>query len=261
MLAKARRAAGFDSQQAIGDAAGTDRTTANKAETGAYPPTREVLMRWLEQCNVTGLLHEMFVGLWKLARAKDSGGPVKIWFSGYLEAEGLAHTLRLWQPLIFHGLFQTPAYTRALLAAAGVPEDAVQEQLGLRAQRQEILTRPQLPNIIAVVDESALYKLIGSPEIMREQLARLLDLSEQVVIQVVPNKIGANAGLGGAITLAAASGTPEVLLAEALVEDQVTQDIPQVLAASATFDHVRGDAASRAESRTLIREAMERWSQ
>ena len=52
-------------------------------------------------------------------------------------------------------------------------------------------------------------------------------------------------------------GKPEVLLAEALVEDVVTTDVPLVLKASATFDRVRASALSRADSRALITEAME----
>ena len=41
--------------------------------------------------------------------------------------------------------------------------------------------------------------------------AHILELSRELVIQVVPSRIGANAGLGGAITLAAQTGAPEVL--------------------------------------------------
>jgi hypothetical protein len=94
---------------------------------------------------------------------------------------------------------------------------------------------------------------------MAAQCARLLELPTSVVLQVVPGSVGANAGLGGAITLAAGTGKPEVLLAEALVEDVVTTDVPSVLRASATFDRVRADALNRAGSRTRITEAMEAW--
>lgn len=100
---------------------------------------------------------------------------------------------------------------------------------------------------------------MGSPEIMVGQCARLLDLPTSVVLQVIPGRVGANAGLGGAITLAAGTRQAEVLLAEALVEDVVTIDVPLVLRASATFDRVRASALNRADSRALITEAMETW--
>jgi hypothetical protein len=258
-LRQIRIEAGYPTQEAFAPVIGADRSVIGKAETGEFPPTDPVLTQWLEACGIGGRLRVMFEGMTRLARSKN-GGPVKVWFSGYLQAEAEAHTLRLWQPLIVHGLFQTEDYTRALFAAAGTGEDQIREQLQLRATRQAILARPSLPNIIAVIDETVLHRLIGTPEVMHKQLTRLLTLSEHIVIQVVPSRLGANAGLGGAITLAAGTGTPEVLAAEALVEDQVTQDIPQVLTASATFDRVRADALNRADSRAKMQEALDRWT-
>jgi hypothetical protein len=38
--------------------------------------------------------------------------------------------------------------------------------------------------------EPVLHHLIGTPEVMRDQLARLLELSQSVVIQVVPEESG-----------------------------------------------------------------------
>lgn len=258
-LREIRVEAGYNSQEEFRGPIGADRSVIGKAETGEYPPTDPVLARWLDACGVGGRLRTMFEGMARFARGKD-GGPVKVWFSGYLEAEGQAHTLRLWQPLIVHGLFQTEAYTRALLVAAGAGQEEIRSQVELRAQRQAIHARPEPPNIISLLDESVLNRLIGSPEVMREQVGRIVEMSERIVVQVVPSRIGANAGLGGAISVVAGTGAPEVLLSEALVEDQVTQDVSAVLKASATFDRVRGDAASRAESRTLMMEALERWN-
>lgn len=258
-LAIVRKLAGYKTQEALADTLRKDRTVIAKVESGDRAPSDDVLAAWLDACGVSGQLRALMEGLASIARVKE-GGPVKVWFSGYLDAEGKAHTLRLWQPLIFHGLFQTKAYTRALFTAAGVPEDQIREHVQLREQRQSILTRPQRPNVISLLDQFVLDRPIGSPEVMKEQLECVLKLSQDMVIQVVPSRIGANAGLGGAITLAAATGTPEVLAAESLVEDQVTHDIPQVLQASATFDRVRADALPRAESRTAMEEALERWN-
>jgi hypothetical protein len=134
-----------------------------------------------------------------------------------------------------------------------------EDMINLRMERQAILARSEPPNIVALFDEAVLHRLIGSPEIMREQLEHILRLSETHVIQIVPARIGANAGLGGAITLAAQPDAPEVLAAEALVEDQVTNDISIVLEAAVTFDRVRADALNRADSRDVLQEALKRW--
>ena len=79
------------------------------------------------------------------------------------------------------------------------------------------------------------------------------------LVQIVPGDTGGNAGLGGPVTLAdGPKGT--VLLAEALIEDQVTAEPTLVRRASATFDAVRGDALNRADSRNMLMEALERWN-
>jgi transcriptional regulator with XRE-family HTH domain len=260
LLRLARLESEYKTQDAVGRAIGMERSTIGKGEQGERMPNVHVLGDWLTACGVTGLARAAIEGVARLARNTAEDSPVKIWFSGYLEAEGKAHTLRLWQPLVFHGLFQTEAYARALFAAMGTEAGQAEQMVDLRMERQTILAGPQPPNIVALFDESVLHRLVGSPKVMHEQLTRLLELPGNVVIQVVPSDIGANAGLGGAITLAAGSGTPEVLGSEAMVEDQVTADVPLVLKASATFDRVRADALNRVESRNRLTEALKRWN-
>jgi hypothetical protein len=104
-----------------------------------------------------------------------------------------------------------------------------------------------------------LHHLIGSPEVMREQLARLEELSRSVVIQVVPEESGGNPRLGGAVSVVEGP-RGAVLLAESLLEDQVTQDQDVVVRGTATFDAVRAEALPRIPSRTMITEAKNRWT-
>jgi transcriptional regulator with XRE-family HTH domain len=257
LLKTARQQSDYRTQEALAAAIGKERSTVGKAEQGDRVPAWEVLQDILTAAGVTGLARTATEGLWWVAKGTEEDAPVKVWFSGYLTAEGSAHTIRIWQPLIFHGLLQTPDYTSALLAAADLNEDEIRQQVELRAQRQEILTRKDPPNVIALIDESVLRRPVGSPKVMAAQCAQLLDLPASVVLQVVPGTVGANAGLGGAITLAAGTGKAEVLLSEALVEDVVTTDVPLVLRASATFDRVRASALNRVDSRALISQAME----
>ncbi|HLI77090.1 MAG TPA: helix-turn-helix transcriptional regulator [Acidobacteriaceae bacterium] len=100
-LKRARVAAGFSSQDALAAKLGFDRTVITKAETGDRPPTDDVLAAW---CAACGMPAELFRRLAVLARRAD--GPVPTWFEDWLRAEGEAHTLRFWQPLIVPGLFR-----------------------------------------------------------------------------------------------------------------------------------------------------------
>ena len=134
--------------------------------------------------------------------------------------------LRYWAPMLVPGLVQIEAYARALYIAMGHDKDTVSELVEGRMARQAILHQPEPPDVTIVLWEPVLRNLIGSGQDMRDQLARLLELSErpQFHIHVLPSRLGANAGLGGAINLAATGEAPELLLSDGLVEDVVTAD-------------------------------------
>jgi transcriptional regulator with XRE-family HTH domain len=250
-----RVAAGYASQDALAAKLGFDRTVIGKAETGDRPPTRDVLAAWCELC---GLDLDMHTGLAKLARSAH--GPVPTWFETWLEAEQSAMTLRIWQPLIVPGLLQIAEYARELFLAAGVDSDTADDMVSARLERQDVLDRLNPPHAVIVLNEPVLHHLIGSPQVMHDQLTHVAKLSERphTVIQVVPASNGANAGLGGALNIASGDRTPNVLLTEA-VEDQTTESRSLLSKASATFDLVRADALPRVTSRTLILEAAGQW--
>lgn len=260
-LKEIRIGAGYKSQDEFASLLSKDRSVVGKAESGEYPPTDAVLNDWLNLCGIEGRLRTVILAMAKFARMRD-GGPVKVWFVGWVDAEEKAHTLRIWQPIIVPGIVQTPPYARELFAAMGMNGDQVSEYVQSRLSRQAILDRADPPSVVIVLDELALHRLIGTPEVMCEQLEHLLELSKRpnVHIHILPTRTGANAGLGGPIHLATAIGSPEVLLVGALIEDQVSADPALVRRASATFDGVRGDALNRADSRNVLMEAHQTWS-
>jgi hypothetical protein len=114
--------------------------------------------------------------------------------------------------------------------------------------------------VVTVLDESVLHRLIGSPQIMADQLTHLAELYDRpnISIQVLPSETGASAGLSGAFDLASGDGAPEVLRMEA-VEDVTVETRSLVHKAANIFDRVRADALPRAASRQLILEAAEQW--
>jgi transcriptional regulator with XRE-family HTH domain len=254
-LRRARLAAGFSSQDALAARLGFDRSVIAKCETGDRPPTPDVLSAWCSACQIGDT--EMFGRLAVLARRAD--GAVPAWFEGWLEAEGQAHTLRYWSPLLVPGLLQTADYAGRLFLAAGSSDDQAAELTGARLARQAILERPDPPQVVFVLDETVLRRMIGSAVIMADQLEHLAAVGElmNVSIHVLPAS-DANAGLSGSFGLASADGQPDTLLLET-VEDRVTQDRSLVRRAAVIFDLVRRDALPRVPSRNLIWEAAEQW--
>ncbi len=172
-LRRARVAAGYSSQESLAAELGFDRSVVTKAETGDRPPTPEVLAPW---CKVCHLDYEHFARMATLARRAD--GPVPRWFESWLDAEGRATMLRYWSPIIVPALFNTADYARALLLAAqtDTSDDAIDALVEAKLERQAILDRRDPPEVVALIDEMVLHRLIGSREIMHEQLLHVAEL-------------------------------------------------------------------------------------
>jgi transcriptional regulator with XRE-family HTH domain len=258
LLRQARADAGL-TQDAVGHAIGVERSGVTRMEGGERSLTLATLGVWLDRCGVSGLADSSIRAMWRVARRHGDGDEaVKTWFVGWTDAEVAAWTLRFWAPLIVPGLLQTERYMYEVFRAFGQPHDRAVQAAAARMARQAILDRDDPPTFVAVIDELVLARQLGSPQVMAEQCARLLEVSEHpsVIVQVVR---GASAGLGG--MLAVAEGPRgSVLLSGSLLEDIVTADVQQVRAAGAIVDAVRGAAKSTGDTRVILGEAHQRWT-
>jgi transcriptional regulator with XRE-family HTH domain len=120
------------------------------------------------------------------------------WFSAYVSLETAARTLRTYEPHYVTGLLQTPRYARGVLGG-GFPNDRDEDLLrrvDLRLRRQSLLDRADAPTLWVVMEEAVLHRVVGGPEVMREQIDRLLEVSElqHVSVDVVPFTAGAHVG-------------------------------------------------------------------
>jgi transcriptional regulator with XRE-family HTH domain len=258
LLRQARLAAGYASQDALAAALGFERSTITKAESGARAPTEEVFNKWCDVCGITSEYRDVLMGLTTLARHAD--GPVPTWFEDYLEIEGEAYAILVWQPIVIPGLLQTEDYARALFLAEEVDITKTNEMVTARMARQAIFDKADPPQVVFVLDELVLHRLIGSPAIMAAQLAHICEMSERpdLSVHILPSENGANVGLFGGFFIASNEGRPDVVLMET-VEDQTTEKRTLVRKAQIVFDRVRRDALPRVASRAILLEAAERW--
>ncbi|OLE27042.1 MAG: transcriptional regulator [Catenulispora sp. 13_1_20CM_3_70_7] len=126
------------------------------------------------------------------------------WFAGYIGLEESASLIRTYEVQYIPGLLQTADYMRAVMAGRGVLDGDSERRVKVRLERQNVLLREQdPPRLWAVVDEAALRRPVGSPEIMRQQLSHLLEMMERpnVTVQVLPFQSGAHAAEAGAFTI------------------------------------------------------------
>lgn len=123
---------------------------------------------------------------------------VPSWFTAYVSLETSAKTLRTYEPQYVTGLLQTPDYARAVLRG-GLPngsEEELARRVELRLRRQSLLDKAEAPTLWVVMEEAVLHRAVGSSDVMREQIERLLDVSElaHVSIDIVPFAAGAHVG-------------------------------------------------------------------
>ena len=185
-------------------------------------------------------------------------------FQSFAPHEAEATALYIFEHSFIPGLLQTQAYARAVMEAyPDATEDVVSERLAGRLSRQAILERedPPPPVVCALIDQSALNREIGGPEMMRDQLVHLVAMSRRpnITVQIIPNT-GSHPGLLGAFTVADLGGSPGIVNLEDIADGRVTEDTATVSMVTLRFHSLRGDALSKGASRDLIEGVIqERW--
>jgi hypothetical protein len=126
------------------------------------------------------------------------------WFEMYLGLEQACAVIRTYEPQLVPGLLQTPECARAVIQLGHSTESAndIERRIALRIARQEILTQPGAPNLWAVIDEAALWRLDGRSA-MRAQIKHLIEMAElpNITLQAMPFYAGGHAAVGGPFTV------------------------------------------------------------
>nr|WSW49397.1 helix-turn-helix domain-containing protein [Streptomyces sp. NBC_01001] len=223
-------------------------------------------------CGLYGVQDQQRVDhLMQLARESGQQG----WWNSYgdipygdyigLEAEAAA--IRLYEPLVIPGLLQTPAYARAVIAGT-IPHVTLEQaaaRLKVRLRRQDRLGAPRNPlRLWAVLDESALRRVVGSREVMRKQLDHLTHLGTQphITMQVLPHGVGAHPGVSGQFSLLefADATDASVVYLERFTSDLYLEKRSDVRLYGAMYAHLQAQALSPDSTRPFIDEAMKAYA-
>ncbi|SEF86615.1 Helix-turn-helix [Thermomonospora echinospora] len=160
------------------------------------------------------------------------------------EHEAEARVVRAYMPTLVVGPFQTEDYARAIVKA-GAYRANVDVIVAERMRRQAVLGRENGPRIQAVMDETALRRRIGGPDVLRAQLERLLEemIRPNVTIQVVPADVGEYPGLpGGFELLSPAEGSDVAYVEGTTGMGRMVQEPAAISAMHETYDLIRAVA-------------------
>jgi hypothetical protein len=192
--------------------------------------------------DVRALLHlygvtdpSVIQGLVDLAKeAHEDRGWAK--FSDILSPESLellgnepaAKVIYKYEPSVVPGMFQTHEYARALFRALGTPEEQVERRLAVRMQRQQLLDHPARPVLNFILGEAALSRPVGGDDIMREQIAHILELAdvEGISVLLLPFAAGPHRGMGSAFTILQFEDPllPDLLYLENAEQESISRD-------------------------------------
>ncbi|MFD5325418.1 Scr1 family TA system antitoxin-like transcriptional regulator [Streptomyces sp. NPDC127092] len=218
-------------------------------ETARKVPTREFSER-VDAALMTGGLFSRLVGLVLKSQ-------LPTWFQPYAEMEARATYISTYQAQLVYGLLQTEEYARAVLGVEN--PDRVDEMVAARMERQRILGREQPPVLCVVLDEAVLHRQIGSPEIMRNQLAHLLTFRDHpwIQVQVLPFAAGQHSALMGSFTLLRFDDDPDLFYAPVYGGGHMTANPQVIRERSVGYARLQASALSREDSAALIARVME----
>ncbi|SCL13406.1 helix-turn-helix domain-containing protein [Micromonospora inyonensis] len=186
----------------------------------------------------------------------------------YAELEAGCAEIREYNPVLVPGLLQTAAYARVRIVSARLAESdadphAVETEVDARLARQALLQPADAPRYTAVLEEGALSRRAGPPEVIREQLTQLCELAAwpKVTIQVLPR----DATIGDWYLPPTAfslyrfpdPADPETLAIEGGFTDVVSHDVNALNRYKMVFEWLCAAARSPSDSLAWLIEATE----
>jgi transcriptional regulator with XRE-family HTH domain len=269
-LAGIREDKGFSQEQAARKA-GFSAAKLSRIEAGKSrrPPQESDVRALLDLYGCDG--HEAFVLMQLLQRAGEPGWWQRYdkrlmpeWFDRLVGLQEAAAVIRTFEIQYVPGLLQTPAYTRAVVERGlpTAPSREVQRRVELRMRRRDLLDRPDAPQLWAVMDESVLLRVLGSREVMREQLEHLAEMAHRphVTLQIVPLDVTRASAPAIPVTYLRFGGAelPDIVYLEHIRSATFLEDRDETEEYRLTLDRLGDEALSPRESLARLRETIER---
>ncbi|GAA0840950.1 helix-turn-helix domain-containing protein [Streptosporangium amethystogenes subsp. fukuiense] len=199
-------------------------------------------------------VREAILDLARQSRERGWWAKYKDVFGGSLPGfEAEASQIRTVELVTIPGLLQTADYATAVFQAGQVlDQTAVQRRVEARLARQAILHRDDPPQIWAVIDEAALRKMVGGPNVMAEQLSHLAQMAMRpnIAVQVLPDSSGAHAAMGSGFVILDFMGDldPSIVYLETPTDNLFLERPEEVQAYTLIFNRVVAAALTVEES-------------
>jgi len=251
------------SKEAVSARTGINVTTLYRIETAQARPQRRTLMAMLDLYGVDSERRADALKLLQEAQKPGMSRPfeaaVSEVYAAYINFETEALSARLFQTSFIPGLLQTERYAWAVLDTAmpKVESSVIEQRLRARVERAKVLARAEGPlELWVVLDEAAIRRVVGGPDVMREQLDRLTVECDKrnVILQVLPFDSGAHPAMVGSFVVLdfPNPADPELVYVEGIAGDDIVEGHNEIRRFGVMFDQLRAMALSPRDSAALI---------
>ena len=131
-------------------------------------------------------------------------------------------------------------------------------------RRRQLLHRADAPRLWAIVDESVLLRVLGSPAVMHEQLEYLVEMAQRphVTVQIVPLDVTNASAPAIPITYLRFGGVdlPDIVYLEHIKSAAFLEDRDETEEYRLALDRLGDEALDPRESLERLRETMKRYA-
>jgi transcriptional regulator with XRE-family HTH domain len=250
-MKKERLAHGWSLAELARRMGGVDPAHLGRVENGKRPPTEQVA------AGLDTVFPERRGWFTDWLGESREWPEVPATFRSWPDYEDRASGIRTWTPGIIDGLVQSEGYAAALIAAQpATTAEAATARLAVRMERQRrVLGRQDPPPIWIIVDEVALYRLVGSPQVMAAQMQHLLVVAAMPLVTLTVMPAIAHAANASGFVLADDAAWCEHLAAGGVYTE------PHIVSAlSVRFDSLRAESYRASESAAMIEKAGQLWT-
>ena len=248
VLKSFRRRAGR-TQEALAPEIGYSAHFLASVEQGRrYPPPR-----FVDQCEAA---LDAFGTLRVTANQLSRQPGIASWFRLWAKLEREATCLYTYESRLMPGLLQTEAYARTLFDARvpSLSDEALENQVAARLQRQELLRERPNTAYSFIIDEHIFLRRTGGAEATRELIDHVLEATapRNIDLQIMPLTQGVHVGLDGPIRLLETLENRWFGYCEGQENGQFVSD-PKVISTLQTrYAKLRSQALRPAESMGLL---------
>jgi transcriptional regulator with XRE-family HTH domain len=175
-----------------------------------------------------------------------------------LQFEVQASAIRVFQPVLIPGVLQTRPYAEFLMNffTEDLSEETRTARLNVRMQRHgQVFDRPDPPDYYLMLDESVLFREMGGPQVMSEQLRELLVHMRKpnVRLRVVPMADAIMLTMLGQFTIFDLGDEENaVLYHESIIQDEIVHSPDLIRFHRQHFDQKWDQALDEQASARLI---------